>query len=210
VVEERERREEGLLGAGYIDRVGLGHACAQLYKSAVGSSVGDRRFFLEKTPLNTDFLDVIDLAFPASRILHLMRDGRDVACSMMTARRERGMSLPANVRDAAARWRRIERVISFGRQHPERYCEVRYEELVTDLRRQLERIFVFLDIPVVCSVLERMCEVGKNVKHPSAATAAAGFMGKWREAFSPEEVRVFKEGAGRLLLDLGYERDDRW
>jgi hypothetical protein len=210
VVEERARSEKGLLGAGYVDRVELGRACAQLYRSAIASRVGGRAYFVEKTPLNTDFLDVIDLAFPAAKVVHLVRDGRDVACSMITARRERGMSLPADVRGATARWRRIERVIAFGERHPERYCEVRYEALVAALRPQLERLFAFLEIPLVDSVLDRMCEVGRNVKHPSAVTGAAGFLGKWRASFSPEDVRVFKEGAGRLLIHLGYERDDRW
>jgi hypothetical protein len=209
-VEERKRTDEGLLGAGYIDRIALGAACARLYRTAIASHVGGRAYFLEKTPLNTDFIDAIDFAFPEAKVLHLIRDGRDVSCSMMAARRERRMKLPGDVRGAALRWRRIERVIRFGRDQPDRYCEIRYEALLANVGSELERIFGFLAIPLAGSVLERMCEKSRVHRHPSEATASEGFVGKWRKRFSADDVRTFKEAAGKLLIDLGYERDDRW
>jgi hypothetical protein len=210
VLDERSTRDQGLLSAGYIDRPGLGRACAELYRTAVRSRVGGRAYFVEKTPINTDFIAAIDLAFPDSKILHLVRDGRDVACSMLAARREREMRLPGDVRGGALRWKRIEGVIGFGRRHPERYYEVRYEALLADLRSEMERIFAFLAIPLDAAVLERICAVGERVRHPSAATAAQGFVGKWRTCFSADDRLSFKKAAGGLLIDLAYERDDGW
>jgi hypothetical protein len=209
-VEGRSDRGQGLLGAGYIDRRGLGRACAELYRTAVGSRLAGRAYFVEKTPLNTDFIEAIDLAFPAAKLLHLVRDGRDVICSMMAANRERGMILPDTVRGGALRWKRIERVTRFGRQHPERYCEVRYEALLADPRPELQRIFAFLAVALPGAVLEHMCAAAATPRHPSRASAAHGYIGKWRRTFSAEDVRVFKETAGRLLIDLGYEGDGDW
>ncbi|MBI4530371.1 MAG: hypothetical protein HY709_02515 [Candidatus Latescibacteria bacterium] len=41
-------------------------------------------------------------------------------------------------------------------------------------------------------------------------TFRKGVIGDWRNHFSEEHKRVFKELAGQLLIDLGYERDDDW
>jgi len=41
-------------------------------------------------------------------------------------------------------------------------------------------------------------------------TFRSGKAGGWREAFTPEHTRVFKEIAGDLLIQLGYERDLLW
>ena len=41
-------------------------------------------------------------------------------------------------------------------------------------------------------------------------TFRQGRIGGWRGRFSPEHKRVFKELAGQLLVELGYERDYDW
>ena len=41
-------------------------------------------------------------------------------------------------------------------------------------------------------------------------TFRSGKIGGWREAFTPEHTRVFKEVAGELLIRLGYEQDMDW
>ena len=37
-----------------------------------------------------------------------------------------------------------------------------------------------------------------------------GIAGDWRNVFTEEDKRVFKEGAGGLLIKLGYEESDQW
>jgi hypothetical protein len=41
-------------------------------------------------------------------------------------------------------------------------------------------------------------------------TFRKGSSGDWRSHFSEEHKRVFKETTGRLLIDLGYEKDNDW
>jgi hypothetical protein len=43
-----------------------------------------------------------------------------------------------------------------------------------------------------------------------SATFRKGMIGDWREQFTPEHKQAFKEVAGQLLIELGYERDLAW
>ena len=209
-VDRRSARGQGLVGRGYLDEAGLRRAAAEFFRTAVATRTGTRRYFVEKTPMNTDLLAVIDRIFPDAKLVHLIRDGRDVACSMMAAERERRMQLPTTVVQCAERWRKIGKVIDFGRRHPERYCEVRYEAALADLAGELRRIFAFLGIALSDGELRAMQAEAEKVVHPSAASAADGYVGKWRAAFSSDDVRAFKDTAGELLRELGYVPDDRW
>jgi hypothetical protein len=41
-------------------------------------------------------------------------------------------------------------------------------------------------------------------------TFRAGKTGGWKEHFTPEHKALFKEVAGDLLVQLGYEQDNDW
>ena len=43
-----------------------------------------------------------------------------------------------------------------------------------------------------------------------ASLLRKGVSGDWRDAFTGEDRRVFKEEAGDLLVELGYEKDLGW
>ncbi|HEV2601552.1 MAG TPA: sulfotransferase domain-containing protein [Candidatus Babeliales bacterium] len=47
---------------------------------------------------------------------------------------------------------------------------------------------------------------GPNLSH----TFRQGQIGGWKEYFTDEHKRLFKEVAGQLLIDLGYEQDLNW
>jgi hypothetical protein len=37
-----------------------------------------------------------------------------------------------------------------------------------------------------------------------------GKIGSWKDYFTPDQRKLFKEHAGQLLIDLGYEKDLNW
>jgi hypothetical protein len=41
-------------------------------------------------------------------------------------------------------------------------------------------------------------------------TFRSGEKSGWRKAFTPEHRRLFREVAGDLLIELGYEKDHSW
>jgi hypothetical protein len=208
-IERRAERGQGLLARGYLDRTALYAACAQFFRAAVHTHVDGRPYFLEKTPLNTDLLPLIHAVFPRAPVLHLIRDGRDVAYSMLAGREQR-RHLPTTVAGCAERWLRIRQVLDFGRAHPALYAEVRYEAAVADPAGELRRLFQFLDLSLSESDLAAMCAAAARPVHPSGASASLGYRDKWRAAFSAEDVATFKQIAGVLLIELGYERNDDW
>jgi len=42
------------------------------------------------------------------------------------------------------------------------------------------------------------------------STFHSGTIGGWREHFTPAIKTTFKDAAGKLLIDLGYETDYNW
>ena len=52
--------------------------------------------------------------------------------------------------------------------------------------------------------------IGDHIFSNRTATFRKGQIGSWREEFSEEHKIVFKEIAGQLLIDLGYEKDFNW
>jgi hypothetical protein len=139
-------------------------------------------------------------------ILHLVRDGRDVALSVASWRKvtERG-DLVARYRtwqddpaSTIALW--WEREVRLGREHghalgADRYTETSYEALVADPAGECARLCTFLGVPyddaMVASTAERPVTPG---------------MRDWRTQMPADDVRRFEAAAGDLLDELGYPR----
>jgi sulfotransferase 6B1 len=52
--------------------------------------------------------------------------------------------------------------------------------------------------------------ISRRVYSTASPTFHIGRIGAWRPHFSPRHAEAFKDVAGRLLVDLGYERDLSW
>jgi hypothetical protein len=52
--------------------------------------------------------------------------------------------------------------------------------------------------------------VANRIFDPQSPTFRAGQIGSWREHFTSLHKETFKDVAGQLLIDLGYERDLDW
>ena len=100
--------------------------------------IADKRIWAEKTPTNIfmagRFLDL----FPEGKVIHLVRDPRDVVLSLLS----RGHS----VLSAAEVW--LAAVSSIQNQRArERVLEIRYEDLILKSEEVLEKVCRHLDIP---------------------------------------------------------------
>jgi sulfotransferase family protein len=56
----------------------------------------------------------------------------------------------------------------------------------------------------------RVAAIADRVWSDRSSTFRQGRAGGWRERLTPEHVRLFKEHAGRALIELGYESDLDW
>jgi hypothetical protein len=96
--------------------------------------------------------------------------------------------------------------------HPD-VCAVRFEDLIHDREQQIERMLGYLEargykasVPR-SQILEHLLIAMQPKK---SETFRKGVSGAWREHFSPDNIAVFKQEAGDLLIELGYEKDLEW
>ena len=196
------------LGAGMVDRQWQARRGRCVVKEPHGSEVAD---------LLSDLL-------PGSRLLWLVRDGRDVVDSSLDAIRPGswGSSTAVlDVSDDAARRRAItdfaqqwvQRTTvtrnAFTHHAPERKLLVRYEDLLADTSAVLADITRWMGVPpfedVADVVARRAFESLPEDKRGAGMFTRAAQPGLWREHFSPDEVALLAEVMGDDLRVLGYD-----
>jgi sulfotransferase 6B1 len=94
-------------------------------------------------------------------------------------------------------------------------CLCRFESLVgasgggtaAVQRREIAAIAAHVGRPLTDRQLQR---IASKVWSTRAATFRKGKIGDWQDHFNDEHKAAFKEVAGQVLIDLGYERDLDW
>jgi hypothetical protein len=93
-------------------------------------------------------------------------------------------------------------------------CSMRYEDLMdTDQTRGevIGRIIDFLWEDIQEYDKEQLVYLmTQNINPEKSWTFRKGSTGGWKEEFNEEHKRALKKTAGELLIQLGYEKDDRW
>jgi Sulfotransferase family len=155
-------------------------------------------------------IPLIASVFPEARFVHIVRDGRNVALSLMEV-----PFGPSRIEAAARFWRRrVHQGRSDGRQlGPSRYREVRYEDLVADPAGVLPTLCEFLDLPFDPSMLryyEKQARVAHTLKYPeihrNLAEPPKPNVRDWRNVLDKRDLAKFEAVAGSTLRDFGYER----
>ncbi len=188
----------------------VGEAIAAVYE-AYAAQRGKTRWG-DKTPLYMQYLGLLERLFPSALFLHLVRDGRDAAVSfreMPSGVVTEGWAHPRSVGDFAAQWRtEIRAARKLGKRlGPERYLELRYEDLVADPAHELERACAFAGLVYDPAMLSYAGEVDVSAKpHQQSLTRPpTPGLRDWRKELSPEDIAAFESVAGDLLAELGYE-----
>jgi hypothetical protein len=198
----RDAFAEPMPGGAYPDAIRL------LYRTY--ASVHDKLRYGDKSPGYVTRMKLLTRLFPEARFVHIVRDVRSVALSLIEMPQEWGTR---TVPEGAARWRhRVSRGHAEGTAlGPDRYLEVRYEDLVADSERELRRLVEFLLLPWDDAVL-RYAERGLS-RVPEGSQAIHGNVARaptktrdWREQMSREDLEAVEAIAGDLLSEMGYER----
>ena len=126
---------------------------------------------IEKTPDHVLHLHYIRLLYPDVKVVHVIRDPRDVVESQLAAAKSWGDGWAAkSVAEAAERW--VDWV-SKGRAYGKdaaKYIEVRYESLLNDGPRELARVYEFLGYPLPAEQVAQIYDGFKisNIKSNAA------------------------------------------
>lgn len=160
----------------------------------------------DKTPNYA--LDVALLAelFPAARFVHLVRDGRNVALSLLQV-----PWWPNTLVEAAqvwSRWTGLARADG-ERLGSERYLEIKYESLVVDTDRELERICDFAGLAYDRAMLDYHARSSGNGVTPSyhrnAQRAPVAGLRDWTREMPKQDLALFEALAGGQLRSFGYD-----
>jgi len=159
---------------------------------------GDR-FLVERTPDHVRHMALISEVYPGARFIHIIRDGRDVARSLLA--KPWG---PDSVEAAASEWRDSVRAGRAQAPPPARYRELRYEDLLARPGASIRSLFDWLGLGVDDSVIEQALGEARTPLSVDA-TRPATESEKWRQVFGPRELAAFERAAGDLRVELGYE-----
>jgi hypothetical protein len=163
------------------------------------------------TPEHVLYLREIKRSLPSALIVHIIRDGRDVALSMdkqgwlrpFRWDKKRRLTAPA----LYWRWM-VKKGREYGRIVAPSYMEVRYEELVAEPRRVLAKLgnFIGHDLDY-----DRIVQVGiGSVSQPNTSFESAhpkaefNPVERWKKLLSPRELGALEVLIGDLLVELGY------
>ena len=161
----------------------------------------------------SDYLDgipEINAVFPDARFVHIIRDGRDVIKSVNM------LNWGPNDLIAGANW--WAEYVRLGRRlgallGPDRYIEVRYEDLVTNPVEELTKICHFLEEEFSDKMLHYYQESkelipqkrrGQHYNTDKPLQNSRAF--SWKTEMSKVDVQIFDRYAGKILRDCGYEK----
>ena len=138
------------------------------------------------------------------RVLHIVRDGRDVARSWMSM-----WTGPETLTAAALLWKgQVRQKRQWGASAPDHYLEVRYEDLLSDPVGCNSKISEFLGVPVSAAEHQRMSDILSSL--PTHQKISGGLKQnnslKWRSEMSVGEQKLFEYYAADVLAEFSYEQ----
>lgn len=164
-------------------------------------------------------LSTIRRVFPNAFIIHLVRDGRDVACSYRSLEGLEGKyapHLPTHVMEIAYKWQQnVERIDDFLKAWPaKQQALVHYEDLVSDPESVLHSLCNSLDEKFDTSMVEFHQQNAEFSLEPKVYLAwkqktleavSPSQVGRWRKELTESEVAHFEALAGHALCRYGYQ-----
>jgi len=154
----------------------------------------------DKTPYYALHLDKLVEWWPDARIIHLVRDGRDVALSLFGRKHDFSVY---NIYYAAQYWQKYVDVCREQgcRLPPGQYLELRYEDVLNDKDAAMRTVCDFIGEPMPLSAPQ---VVGLSAASRQLKTVNRNNQQKWRQALNTWQIRVFESEAGATLEQSGY------
>ena len=180
-------------------------------------------------------INKIKLHFPDSKIIQLVRDGRDVATSGTfdwlqkdAAGTNRHQYFVENQRtdgltrffddDALTSWSQNwkETVQVFRNNKPA--LRISYESMLTDQASEIKKILELVGAQVSDELIDEYCQLESfqaatgrpNGQMDPLAKQRSGVAGDWVRFMTRKDGELFDKIAGKALIDEGYESDANW
>lgn len=207
------RRHAESLAAHCVERI------EDFYRRAT-SEEGDRcSRFIEKCSPATCVQDLLWDFYPGAEELFLVRDFRDVVCSILAYNEKRGVpgfgreQVDDDVGYVSRFAESVKQLLASWRARRERAHLLRYEDLISNPRQALASVFRHLQVEdddaVVDGVLsEAMAMTPAAQAAHRTAPSAAESVGRWRRDLEPELLEACEKAFADELHEFGYHVGD--
>jgi Sulfotransferase family len=195
---------------------------ARFEAQAEGAKPGDAAYVVKEP--GSHVAPFLAELFPRSKVIFLLRDGRDVVDSWLDAYSEGSWAIPGGAfpvseegRIPLIRWlsevwafRSREVGKAYEARAPEDRIQIRYEDLRGDTETLVSRICEMVGVDP--ARVPEVVEAHRFEKQPSEARGRRRFIrqaqpGGWRDSLSPAEQEAMHKVMGETLAKFGYETD---
>jgi hypothetical protein len=223
--------EQGGMGENESHRLTAAHATPDI-KEAIhrwAETTGrDALMLVEKSPRNILRIPYVREIFPQARIIHIVRDGRDVACSMVPGcgRDEWSHLRPPSWKTffdrysgptrCAIAWKEI---MEIGLQDLANvpHVQIRYEDLIASPESVARQIFDYMGLDMRSTVGDFCRRISNDTASPHHARHQDHWyrndhevrIGRWQKNLSASEKREINTLLAPLLDHFGYPVDSR-
>lgn len=166
----------------------------------------------DKTPIYASYVDLLDALFPHALFLHIIRDPRDAALSLLEKYAAREYHV--DIFFAARNWvRRIKKARRDGLQLGEhRYLEIHYEDLVQNPEELIQQMCDFIGVKFHSAMLQHFRLAEELIPEEShffnqvRKPIGSDRIGRWQQLMPEMDIRLIEAVCGNLLQKCGYTR----
>ena len=164
----------------------------------------------QKTPRFVRYGELLLSTFPEARFVHMIRDPRAVARSLVRSEVHR-----STVLHAAQRWvTDVSAGLDLERNHPDKVLRLRYESMVSEPEVELRRVCDFLDLEFVERMLrfhERAPDAygsySQHIHSGLGRPVSTDATETWREQLGAADIAMVESLCAPLMDELGYVRE---
>ena len=212
------RETSSWYGDCYLDVVGgfVNNAINNYYneQSSRQGRQGSKYFIEKMMSPNVPFWDTYNRVHDEVKNIFLVRDIRDVYCSVMDFNKKRGyMSFGLNESTTTDEYfvmleRQYSGLYTRWLSNKENSILVKYEDVLQDTHEELMKILNYLELDVTSDVIDAMVvdasKRNKNMKMHQTSASPIQSIGRWRDDLDPEIAKQANDKFKDALISFGY------
>lgn len=199
--------------------------CSLIYLSYAGALKKQVDLWGDKNNFHINHLQDLLNIFPGARFIHIVRDGRDVACSyrevaVLNSSSKYAPDLPTDIGTIAEQWaRNVECVFDFmDRLSNQATMVIKYENLVRNSEHTIRAICSWLQLDYEPSMMQFHVSNSAHGLEPKQTIdwkkrtlepIGTQTVGRFSELLSKVEIAAFESRAGQSLARFGYTLETR-
>lgn len=169
----------------------------------------------DKNNYYIDHIPLLKKIYPNARFIHLVRDGRDVACSYLELNRDIDKDsayrpiLPNEISSIANEWKENNLLVESDLEETN-HIRVRFEDIILSFDSEMKRILSFLELPwsdeiVNYNVKNDEPESTLKWKKKTTMPIQKNVIHRYQKDLTVNEIEAFNKNADSLLNKYGYK-----